>query len=99
VAGRAVGEIACDVGRALERSGSLEDLLERLVESVAGPDHMRMFVSMIMEADGDPAVREIMMLATRRMEASLADMLEGGGRPETARVVLAAAWASACTAS
>jgi predicted hotdog family 3-hydroxylacyl-ACP dehydratase len=53
---------------------------------------MRMFVSMIVEADGDPAVREIMMLATRRMEASLADMLEGGGGPETARVVLAAAW-------
>jgi AcrR family transcriptional regulator len=92
VAGRAVGEIACEVGRAVELSGSLEDLLAQLVESVAGLDHMRMFVSMIVEADGDPAVREIMMLATRRMEALLADMLEAGDGPETARLVLAAAW-------
>lgn len=67
-------------------------LLERLATSVADVEHMRMFVAMIVEADGDAAVREIMERATRRMEAELAGALGGDAAEERARLVLAAVW-------
>jgi AcrR family transcriptional regulator len=67
-------------------------LLERLAQSVTDPAHMRMFVAMIVEADADPALRRVMKRATDRIEAALADALEGEDTRMRARLVLAAVW-------
>jgi AcrR family transcriptional regulator len=90
---RGVESLACLVGRAVEDDrGGRERLLERLASAVAEPEHMRMFLAMIVEADGDAGVREIMGRSTLRMEAALAEALGGRDAAVHARLVLAAIW-------
>jgi AcrR family transcriptional regulator len=66
--------------------------LRDLATSVAETAHMRMFVGMIAEADGDPVIRAAMVSATRRMEAVIAGVIGGEDAEARARVVLAALW-------
>lgn len=65
-------------------------LLARVARSVAGRAHMRLFVAMIVEADGDAGVRWVMRRGTDRMGAALADALGGARARERARLILAA---------
>ncbi len=67
-------------------------LVKRLAAAVADPEHMRMFVAAIVEADGDPALRTMLVGATRQLEAVLAEALGGADARERARLVLAAVW-------
>lgn len=67
-------------------------VLERVAAAVADVDHMRLFVAMIVEADGDPALRAMIVDATRRFEATLADALGGTEAREHARHLLIALW-------
>lgn len=66
--------------------------LRDLATSVAEPAHMRMFVGMIVEADGDSVIRAAMVSATRRMEAVIAGVIGGEDAEGRAGVVLAALW-------
>ena len=54
--------------------------------------HMRTFVAMIVEADGNPAVRTVMTRGTQQMEAAVAAALGDANNLARARVVLAAVW-------
>jgi AcrR family transcriptional regulator len=93
VTGEAVGAMACGVRAALERSGRYDGgWLGRLMESVAELEHMRMFVAMVVEADGDAAIRALMVAATRRMEAVVAEAIGGADAAERARLILAGVW-------
>jgi len=91
---RAVESLASELGPAMSEHTAQSDarLIGRLARSVADRQHMRMFVAMIVEADGDPAVRRVMRRATEMMEAALADALGGDHARERARRVLAAVW-------
>jgi AcrR family transcriptional regulator len=68
------------------------ETLTRLARSIADLEHMRMFLAVTIEADADDALRKMMVDKTRRMEASIAQVLGGDNALETARVVLAATW-------
>jgi AcrR family transcriptional regulator len=89
-----VDRLAAGVGRAVGgRPGSRPGLpLARLLEAVAEPGHMRALIGMIVEADGDPGVRSIVVRGTERMVASLAGVLGGEDAEEQARLVLATMW-------
>ena len=94
VTARGIEGIAAGARQAVgDQAGSGDGaLLARLAASVADLEHMRMFVAMIVEADGDPTVRELMLDATRRVEGAVADALGGDDAAERARLVLAAVW-------
>jgi AcrR family transcriptional regulator len=94
VTARAVDGIATGFRRVATDAtkGGRRQLLERLAESVADVAHMRMFVAMIVEADADPAVRQVMRRATDKIEAALAESLGGNASRERARLILAAIW-------
>ena len=83
-------------GHVMEQGGGdagPDPLLERLAHAIADRGHMRMFLGIVVEADGDPAVRAIVARGTRRVEAALAEALGGGdGAAARARAVLAALW-------
>jgi AcrR family transcriptional regulator len=67
-------------------------LIKRLATAVADVEHMRMFVGAMVEADGDPALRAMLVGATRQLEEVLAEALGGAEARERARLVLAAVW-------
>ena len=94
VTARAVEGIAGGVRRAVgEQEGSGHGpLLARLATAVGSLEPMRMFVGLIVEADGDPALRAALVGGTHRLEAALADALGGDDATERARLVLAAVW-------
>ncbi|HKG92290.1 MAG TPA: TetR/AcrR family transcriptional regulator [Gemmatimonadaceae bacterium] len=97
VTARAVEGIARGVQPAAGAQGGRDPgpLLARLTASVVAPEHMRMFLGLIVEADGDPGLRAMLVGGTQRMEAVLADALGGddaGEARERARLVLAALW-------
>lgn len=75
-----------------EADSDEEAALARLVDAVLADGHMRMFLAMIIEADADPALRTMMVRATRQIEEALADTLGGRGARERARLVVAAVW-------
>ena len=89
-----VDRLAAGVGRAVGgRPTSRPGLpLARLLEAVADAGHMRALIGMIVEADGDPGVRSIVVRGTERMVASLAGVLGGEDPEEQARLVLATMW-------
>jgi AcrR family transcriptional regulator len=94
VTARAIDGIASALRRVLvdDTRSSRVQLLERLAHAVTPAAHMRMFVAMIVEADGDAAVRRVMRDGTDSMEAALAEALGGDHARERARLVLAAVW-------
>lgn len=69
-----------------------EALLAHFAAEVIGLEHTRMFLGVIVEADTDPALREMVVDATRQIETVLARSLEGTNARERARVILAATW-------
>src|SRR5262245_50244241 len=59
---RVVEHLAAGLGRlaADGADGTRSRLIERLAAAITDRAHMRMFVAMMVEADGDPAVRAVM---------------------------------------
>jgi AcrR family transcriptional regulator len=91
---RGVEHLAAGLGRitAGEADGTRSHLIERLAAAIIDRAHMRMFVAMMVEADGDPAVRAVMTRGTQQMEAAVAEALGDSNNLARARVVLAAVW-------
>jgi AcrR family transcriptional regulator len=91
---RGVGMMTSGLRRAVAESpwDGNRPLLEELAGAVADLGHMRIFVAMIVEADGDPAIRRLMREGTSRMEAALAESIGGEDASDRARLILAAVW-------
>ncbi len=93
VIARGVQGIAAGLHHAVdEPDGGVDALLRRFAAGVVDLEHMRLFVSMIVGADGDEDLRAVMADTTRRMEAALAEALGGADATERARRTLAALW-------
>jgi AcrR family transcriptional regulator len=92
VATRVVDQIARHGTESTGMPGDQGAMLTRLATAVADPQHMRMFVGLIVEADEDPAVRKMLVKGTHHMEAAVANALGGDHSVERARLVLAAVW-------
>jgi AcrR family transcriptional regulator len=69
-----------------------DELLRRLAAAIGEPGHMRMFTGVVVAADGDPALRDVVVRQTLRVQALLADVLGGEGAMERAGLLLAAMW-------
>jgi AcrR family transcriptional regulator len=80
--------------RAIEGDGptDADTVLARLAAAVADVEHTRMFIGVIVEADADPALRAMLVEATRQIEAALAESLGGADRAEEARFLLTGLW-------
>ncbi len=89
---RGVGAMCAELKRVVGTPHGRRRMLEHLADAIAGQAHMRMFVAMIVEADGDPAIRKVMRRATQTMEAALAETLGAKNAAERARMTLAALW-------
>lgn len=94
VTARAVDGIASGVRETVQARGAagLDAVLARLARVIADLEHMRMFIAVVVEADGDPAVRSLVVRATRQLEGALAEALGGEDAADRARLVLAAIW-------
>lgn len=75
-----------------QSDGDASALLRRLAAAIVEPRHMRMFIASIVEADGDPKVRAIVVRLTLRLEAMIAAELGGSDADERARMLLASLW-------
>lgn len=73
-------------------AGSPGALIQRVADAITDQGHMRMFTGVIVEADGDPELRAILVRVTRRLQATLAELLGGEDAMERAALVLAALW-------
>jgi AcrR family transcriptional regulator len=73
-------------------AGDASSLLGRLAAAIVDREHMRMFTAIIVEADGDPKVRAILVRLTLRLQAMLASALGGSDAAERAEIVLANLW-------
>jgi AcrR family transcriptional regulator len=91
---RGIEHLAAGLGRVAAggAEGTRSHLIERLAAAIIDRTHMRMFVAMMVEADGDPAVRAVMTRGTQQMEAAVAEALGDSNNLARARVVLAAVW-------
>ena len=68
-----------------------EEILRHLGEVIAEDSHMRMFLGLVVATEAEPALRDILIQGTRRLESGLARLL-GDAAPERARAALAALW-------
>jgi AcrR family transcriptional regulator len=73
-------------------AGDASSLLGRLAAAIVDREHMRMFTAIIVEADGDPKVRAILVRLTLRVQSMLAAALGGSDAAKRAEVVLANLW-------
>lgn len=73
-------------------NGGPDATLQRVAEAIADPGHMRMFTGVIVEADGDPELRSVMIRETLRLQATLAELLGDECTTERAASVLASLW-------
>lgn len=94
IAERVVSRLATGAREVMAAAGaqSTETVLALLADGIASQGHMRMFIGSIVEADGNPDVRAILMRETVRLEKALADLLGGENATERARLVVAALW-------
>jgi AcrR family transcriptional regulator len=67
-------------------------VLETLSRAIRETEHMRMFIGVIAEADGDAEVREVLVRGARRLESALAEGLGAGNAGGRAQTILAALW-------
>jgi len=67
-------------------------LLTMLADQMAGHDHMRMFLAMLIEADRDPAVRALMIRGSARVRDAVAAVIGGPDADARARVIQVALW-------
>lgn len=72
--------------------GDARELVRRLGVAIGDPAHMRMFVGVIVAADREPALRELIIHHTRRIQEMLARVLGGDDGMERAGLVLASLW-------
>lgn len=72
--------------------GDVGELLERLAAAIGEPGHMRMFTGVVVAADGDPALRAIIVRETRRVQELLAGVLGGDDAMQRAGLTMAAMW-------
>jgi AcrR family transcriptional regulator len=72
--------------------GDAGELLGRLAAAIGEPGHMRMFTGVVVAADGDPALRAVIVRETRRVQAILAGVLGGDDTMQRAGLLLAAMW-------
>lgn len=79
-------------GTAGGATGDATPLLQRLAAVIVEPRHVRMFTGVIVEADGDPKVRAILVRITLRIQAMLAAQLGGDDASERAGIILANLW-------
>lgn len=66
--------------------------LAAVARAIADRGHMRMFLGLVIEADTDPALRELVVDGTRRLEEALARAIGGQGAAVRARAVVATLW-------
>jgi AcrR family transcriptional regulator len=94
VATRFIDGVSRDLERLSQAAGPGDPgaLLLTLARAIAEPAHMRMLTGLIIEADGDPALRDTLVRETHRLEQTLATLLGGANAPERARRVLATLW-------
>lgn len=94
ITARTVGEIADGVTQTVGATPRPDRRapLARLAAHVASLEHMRMFVGLIVEADGDEAVRTLLVDGTRQLEEVLATVLGGNDATDRAPLALAAIW-------
>jgi AcrR family transcriptional regulator len=81
-----------EAGNAGAVAGDASPLLQGIAAVIVEPRHMRMFTGVIVEADGDPKVRAILVRVTLRFQAMLAAQLGGDDATERAGIVLANLW-------
>ncbi|HEU6451861.1 MAG TPA: TetR family transcriptional regulator [Gemmatimonadaceae bacterium] len=70
----------------------LAAVLRQTAAAVAEEGHMRMFVGVIIAADDDTELREIIAGLTKQLQSRLAQRLGGSDATERARFVLASLW-------
>jgi len=70
----------------------LAAVLRQSAAIVAEEGHMRMFTGVIVEADGNPALRAILVRVTKQLEATLAARIGGEDATERARLIVASIW-------
>lgn len=88
-----VDEMSAGLGKFIQRGKPLDAKgLAEVAAGIADEEHMRIFVGVIVEADGDPKVREVVARATRRFETALAEAIGGPDAARQARVVLSTLW-------
>ncbi len=94
VAGRFIDDIAKGGAKATAHApeGNLGTTLERVMSAISERGHMRMFIGLIVEADGDPDLRQLLVRLTRQMQESLATLIGGDDAQERAALVLASMW-------
>lgn len=94
VAARFIEEMAHGGAKAAARvkEGDLGTTLTRVLSAISDAGHMRMFIGLIVEADGDPELRQLLVRLTRQMQQSLATLIGGDDPQERAALVLASMW-------
>jgi AcrR family transcriptional regulator len=92
VATRFTDGLLHDLQQVAGTSGGPAATLRRIADAIVDPAHMRMFTGVIVEADGDPELRSIMVRQTRRLQLALATLLGGGDATDHAALVLATLW-------
>lgn len=94
VAGRFIDDISKGGAKATAHApeGNLGTTLERVMSAIGDKGHMRMFIGLIVEADGDPDLRQLLVRLTRQMQELLATLIGGDNAQERAALVLASMW-------
>lgn len=88
-----VDEMSAGLGKFIQRGTPLDPKgLAQVAAGIADEEHMRIFIGILVEADGDPKVRDVVARATRRFEAALAEAIGGPDSARQARAVLATLW-------
>jgi AcrR family transcriptional regulator len=64
-------------------------MLQHIAAAITDRGHMRMFTGIIVEADGDPALRAMVVRLTLRLQSTLAELLGGEDALDRARLILA----------
>jgi AcrR family transcriptional regulator len=67
-------------------------MLQRIADAIADQAHMRMFIGVIVESDGDPELRSIVVRQTLRLRSMLAQLVGGKDAQDRAALVLASLW-------
>jgi AcrR family transcriptional regulator len=89
-----IDRAARDAARGGE-AAALGPVLATLAGAVVDRAHMRMFIGVSVEADGDPAVHALLLRGTQRIVDALADAVGGADAADAerrARTVLATLW-------
>lgn len=87
-----LGETATRIVEMMAHHAGHAPTLDSLSRSIVDADHMRMFVGLCVEADRDPAVRDLVRRGTERMVDLIASTMTGRSARPRARAMLATLW-------